>query len=151
VSSEFSTPPSRLILGLHPRSHLTVAIFDSSFAETLQIGKKLLHEVHARLRSVLQLHKDERQARSDPSTASHFVRGDKVTVVTKDLFLRCQPYLKLRDRQLGPFAIEEHIGKHIYERKLRATVRPNKLFTSTTNDMLYNFSSACCPSDYPKR
>jgi hypothetical protein len=37
-------------------------------------------------RSVLQPHKDEMQARSDTSTAPHFVRGEKVTVATKKSF-----------------------------------------------------------------
>jgi hypothetical protein len=52
-------------------------------------------------RSVLQLHKDDMQARSEPSIAPHFIRGDKATLVTKNLFLRGQPNMKLRDRQLG--------------------------------------------------
>jgi hypothetical protein len=34
---------------------------------------RLLHELHALVRSVLQLLKDEMQARSEPSTAPHFV------------------------------------------------------------------------------
>jgi hypothetical protein len=49
---------------------------------------RLLQEAHALVLSVLQLHKDEMQARSKPSTAPQFVRGDKVTVVTTNLFLR---------------------------------------------------------------
>jgi transposase InsO family protein len=78
----------------------------------------LLHEVHTLVCSVLQLHKDEMQASSEPPTAPHFVRGDKVSVVTTNLhlsyqfFLREQPNKKLRDRQLGPFTVEEQIGKH---------------------------------------
>jgi hypothetical protein len=46
---------------------------------------QLLQELHALVRSVSQLHKDEIQARLEPSTVPHFVRGDKVTVVTKKL------------------------------------------------------------------
>jgi hypothetical protein len=61
---------------------------------------RLLHEVHALVRLVLHLHKDEMQARSENSTAPHFVRGGKVTIVTKNLFLRGEPNKKLRDRQL---------------------------------------------------
>jgi hypothetical protein len=68
---------------------------------------KLRQEAHAMVRSVLQLHNDEMQARSEPSTAPDFVRGDKVTVVTKHLFLRGQPNMKPCDRQLGPFLMEE--------------------------------------------
>jgi hypothetical protein len=75
---------------------------------------KLLQKVHAPVRSVLQLHKDEMHARSEPSIAPHFVRGDKVIVVTEHVFLRGQPNRKLRDRQQGPFLVEEQIGKHGY-------------------------------------
>jgi hypothetical protein len=57
---------------------------------------RLLHEVHTLVRSVLQLHKDEMQARTKPSTTPHFARGDKVSVVTANLFLRGQPNRKLR-------------------------------------------------------
>jgi hypothetical protein len=73
--------------------------------------------------SVLQLSKDEMQARSQPSTAPHFVRGGRVTIVTNNLFLRGQPNKKLRYRQLGPFTFEEHIVKHGYRLKLPTTVR----------------------------
>jgi hypothetical protein len=61
---------------------------------------RLLQEVHTMVRSVLQLHKDEMQARTKLSTAPHFVRGDKVSVVTANLFLRGQPNWKLKDIQL---------------------------------------------------
>jgi hypothetical protein len=64
---------------------------------------KLLQAVHAHVRSVLQLHKVEMQARLEPSTAPHFVGGGKVAVVTKHIFLRGQPNMKMRDRQLGAF------------------------------------------------
>jgi reverse gyrase len=73
---------------------------------------RLLQEVHTLVRSVLQLHKDEMQARTKPSIAPHFAKGDKVLVVTTNLFLRGQPIRKLRDRQLDPFSVEEQIGKH---------------------------------------
>jgi hypothetical protein len=90
---------------------------------------RLLHEVHALVRSVLQLHEGEMQARSEPSTAPHFVRGDKVTIVTKNILLRGHFYMKLRDRELGPFTFEEHsIGKHNYILKLPATMRLNPMF-----------------------
>jgi hypothetical protein len=68
---------------------------------------RLLHEAHALVRPVLQLNRDEIQARLEPSTAPHFVQGDKMTVVTKYLFLRGQPNRKLCDRELGPFTLEE--------------------------------------------
>jgi hypothetical protein len=68
------------------------------------------------------------QARTKPSTTPHFARGDKVSVVTSNLFLRGQPNRKLRDRQLGPFIVEEQIGKHNYILKLPATVRLHPVF-----------------------
>jgi hypothetical protein len=74
------------------------------------------------------MHKDEMQARSEPSTAPHFVRGDKVIVVTKNHFLRGQHHRKLRDRQLGPFTIEEQIEKHNYIFEMLATVRLHHVF-----------------------
>jgi hypothetical protein len=75
------------------------------------------------VRYVLQLHKDEMQARTEPSTAPHFVKGDKLSVVTANIFLRGEPNRKLRDRQLGPFTVEEQIGKQNYRLKLPAAVR----------------------------
>jgi hypothetical protein len=84
---------------------------------------RLLQEVHILVRSVLQLHEDEMQARTEPSTTPHFTEGDKVSVVTANLFLRGQPNRKLRDKQLGPFTVEEQIGKQCYILKLPATVR----------------------------
>jgi hypothetical protein len=68
------------------------------------------------------------QARTEPSTAPHFAKGDKVSVVTANLFLRGQPNRKLRDRQLGHFSVEEQIGKHNYRLKLPATVRLHLVF-----------------------
>jgi hypothetical protein len=80
------------------------------------------------VRSVLQLHKDGMKARTEPSTTPHFTRGDQVSVVTTNLFLRGQPYRKLTDRQLGPFTVEEQIGKHNYRLKLPTTVRLHHVF-----------------------
>jgi hypothetical protein len=68
------------------------------------------------------------QARKEPSTTPHFAKGDKVSVVTANLFLRGQLNRKLRDRLLGPFSVEEQIGKHIYRLKLPATVRLHHVF-----------------------
>jgi hypothetical protein len=83
---------------------------------------RLLHEVHIMVRYVSLLHKDEMQARLEPSTAPHFIRGDKVSLVTMNLFLRGQPNTKLRDRQLGPFTMEERIGKQYCRLKILATI-----------------------------
>jgi hypothetical protein len=57
---------------------------------------------------------DEMQSHSEPSTAPHFARGDKVTVITNNFFLRGQPNTKLRDEHVGPFIVEERIGRHMY-------------------------------------
>jgi hypothetical protein len=51
------------------------------------------------------------QARSKPSTATHFIQGDNVIDVTNHLFLRGQPNMKMRDQKHGPFEMEEQIGK----------------------------------------
>jgi hypothetical protein len=88
---------------------------------------RLLCEVHALVRLVLQPHKDDMQARSDPSTAPHFVRGDKVTVVTKNILLHGQPNMKLCDRHVGPFTFEEQIGKYNYILKLHPVFHVNNL------------------------
>jgi hypothetical protein len=89
---------------------------------------RLLQEIHTLVRSVLQLHKAEMQARTKPSSAPHFAIGDKVSSVTANLFLRGQPNRKLRDRHLGPFTVEEQIGKHNYRLKLPTTVRLHLVF-----------------------
>jgi hypothetical protein len=68
------------------------------------------------------------QARKEPSTAPHFTRGDKVSVITANLFLRGQPNRNLRDKQLGPFSVEEQIGKHMYRLKLPVKVRLHPVF-----------------------
>jgi hypothetical protein len=67
---------------------------------------KLLQEVHALVRLVLHMHKDEIQARSKPSTAPHFMRGDKVLVVTTNLFLRGQPNGVPKGQTIGPFTLD---------------------------------------------
>jgi hypothetical protein len=75
---------------------------------------QLLHEVHALLLSVLHPHKNGMQTRTEPSTTPHFVRGDKVTIFTKSLCFQVQLDRKRRDRQQGPFTIEDEIGKQRY-------------------------------------
>jgi hypothetical protein len=67
------------------------------------------------------------QAHSEPSTAPHFVRGVKVTIVTKNSFLRGQPNKKLRDRQLGPFSLEKQIG--ISETRLQIETANSNMLT----------------------
>jgi hypothetical protein len=51
-----------------------------------------------------------------------------VPVVTPNLFLRGQPNRKLRDIQLGPFSVEEQIGKCIFRLKLPTIVRLHHVF-----------------------
>jgi hypothetical protein len=87
------------------------------------------------------------QACSEPSTAPHFVRGDKVTIVTQNLFLRRQPDTSLRDRQLRPFTIEEQIGKHIYKLKLPTTIRLHPVFHANN----YSFAATWCSGECPIR
>jgi hypothetical protein len=67
---------------------------------------------HAKNR--LQRHTSLRETRCQSSQQTFFLRG--------------QPYRKLRDRQLGPFSVEEQIGKHSYRLKLIATVRLHPMF-----------------------
>jgi hypothetical protein len=55
---------------------------------------QLLQEIHTPVHSLLHLHKDEMQARTEPSTSPHFVKGDKESIVTTNLFLRGQPNMK---------------------------------------------------------
>jgi transposase InsO family protein len=52
---------------------------------------RLLQEVHTMIRSVLQLHNDEMQTRTEPSITPHFVGGDKVSVVTTNHFYEDNP------------------------------------------------------------
>jgi hypothetical protein len=54
-------------------------------------------------------------------------------IVTKNLFLRGQPYRKLRDRQLGPFTIEEHIKKRGCRLKQPTTIRSHPVFHVINN------------------
>jgi hypothetical protein len=89
---------------------------------------RLLKEIHILVRYVLQIHKDEMQARTKPSTTPYVVTRDKVSIVTSSLFLREQPNMKLKDIELGPFTMEEQIGKHYYRLKLPATVRLHHVF-----------------------
>jgi hypothetical protein len=92
------------------------------------------------------------QAHSEPSTAPHFVQGNKVTIVTKNLFLRRQPNRKLRDRQLGSFSVDEQIRKHSYILKLPATARLHPvLHVNKLKTLLYIFAAMCCPGDCSKR
>jgi hypothetical protein len=87
-----------------------------------------LREVHAHVRSALYIHEEEMDARSKASTAPHFVRGCKVSVVAMNMFLQGQTNTKLRYRQLELFTVEEHIGKHIYILELLATIRLHIVF-----------------------
>jgi hypothetical protein len=83
---------------------------------------KLCQEVHALVCTVLQLHKDEMQARFEASITQDFVRGDK------NLYLSRQPNRKLHDRQLLTFTFEEQIGKHNSIFKLVVTARLHPVF-----------------------
>jgi hypothetical protein len=105
VHLELNTPPLKLTLGSLLSNHQT---FLFSMRPSIQVSQdaserlQLLQKVHTLARYVLQLHKDEMEARTCPSTTHHFVKGDKVSVVTTNLFLRGRPNKKLIDKQLGP-------------------------------------------------
>jgi hypothetical protein len=91
------------------------------------------------------------QAHSEPSTAPHFVQGNKVTIVAKNLFLRGQPNRKLRDRQLGSLSVDEHIRKHIYILKLPATTRLHPVLHVNNFKPYYASSLRCVvPVAVPK-
>jgi hypothetical protein len=111
-----------------------------------------LHELHIPIRSVLQLHKDDIQTRTYVSIAPHFTRGDKIIAFTKNLFVPGQPNIKLRDRQLGSFIVEEHIGKYLLhiettnDRTLTSGVLSQQSVT-----VLYIFTSPSCPGYKAKR
>jgi hypothetical protein len=62
------------------------------------------------------------QARLEPSSPALRQRRQGINCHNK-LFLRGQPNMKLKDRQLGPFTVEEQIGKHSYMLNLPTTVR----------------------------
>jgi hypothetical protein len=68
--------------------------------------------------------------------------GDKAPVVTKNLILRGQPNRNLRDRQLGRFIVEDHIGKHNYILRLLVTPSVSRQQSKT---MLYYFASPSRP------
>jgi hypothetical protein len=108
---------------------------------------RLFHKVHAMARSMLKLDKDEMQVRSEPSTAPHFVRGGKVTIITNELFLRGQPNMKLRERQLGLLTVEEQLGKHKCSLKLPVTISLHPVFH--VNNL--RPAATCCPSDASRR
>jgi hypothetical protein len=61
--------PPNMLFNMRPSIHS----FSQDATERLT---KWLQELHALARSVLQMHKAETQARSEPYKASHFVRGD---------------------------------------------------------------------------
>jgi hypothetical protein len=110
--------PFEAYFGLSPKEHLDL-LFNMRpsipVSQDASARLRLLHEIHALAHSVLQLQRDEMQARSKPSTVPHFVRGDNVKVVTTNLFLRGQTNMKLHYRHLGPFTLEEQIGKtHVH-------------------------------------
>jgi hypothetical protein len=97
------------------------------------------------VRLVLQLQKDEMHDRVEASTAPHFVQGDILTLVTKNIFLRGQPNRNLRDRLHGRFNVEEQIGKHYYTSKLLATIRLHHVF----HDLLYKLTPSTVPVTTP--
>jgi hypothetical protein len=79
---EFShKEPSDLLFSMRP---------SISVSQEASERLRLTYEVLAMVRIMLQLHNDDMQTRTEPSTAPHFVRGDKVSVVTTNPFVRGQ-------------------------------------------------------------
>jgi hypothetical protein len=109
---------------------------------------RLLNVVRAVVRSMLELHKDDMQAHSEPSTAPHFVGGDRLSIITTSLFLPKEPKRKLRDRQLGPFYSR---GAN-WETQLQIGTSSDSTLTPCVSceqptTMLYRFATTCCPSE----
>jgi hypothetical protein len=87
--------------------------------------------------SVLQVHKDDMQARSQSSTAPLFQRGGKYPVITKGLLLCGQLNRKLRDKHLGPFTVFEKIGANSCRLELPYTIR--------LHPCLVHITTSCIP------
>jgi hypothetical protein len=108
-----------LLLPMRPPIQVSVAAEERSHS---------LREAHKLVTHVLRLHKDETPARPQPSINPHFLLGDKVSVVTKGLFLRRQLNGKLEDIQLGSLTILEKIGANINTMELPYNVRLHAMF-----------------------
>jgi hypothetical protein len=114
--------PPGLVLPLRP-----------SIPASTDAQERLQHlcEVHELVTFVLRVHRDYMQTRFQSSTARQFQPGDKVSVISKGLFLRGQLNLKLKDRHLGPFLVLEEIGANIYISELASIVRLHPVFYVT--------------------
>jgi hypothetical protein len=108
---------------------------------------RLLHEVHTLVRSVLQLHKDEMQARTKPSTAPHFARGDKVSVVKTNSFLRGQPNMKLRDKQLGPLHWRSKLETQLHIETSSDSTLTSCVPCQQLTTLLFRSTTTSCPGD----
>jgi hypothetical protein len=88
------------------------------------------------------------QERSEPSTAPHFVRGDKVSLVTTNIFLRGQPNKKLRDKQLGLFfSGEENWQTHLHIENSIDNMSTSCVSCEQPMTMLYRSATTSCPGD----
>jgi hypothetical protein len=110
---------------------------------------RLLQEIHTLVRSVLQLHKDEMQARTKPSTAPHhFARGDKVSVVTSNLFSTRTTEPETQRHAAWTF----HNGGVNWETQLHIETSCDSTLTSCvpceqSTTLLYHPTTTSCPGD----
>jgi hypothetical protein len=91
-------------------------------SKVARVRLKHLRKVHKLVTSVLQAHKDDMQARSQPSTSPQLLPRDKVSAVTNGLFLRGQLHKKLKDIRLGAFTMLAHIVANNYKLELPSTI-----------------------------
>lgn len=90
-----------------------------------------MKDIHELVKSILAVHKDELTVRPtvrQQRDAPQFHVGDKVTVITKLLFIKGQPNKKLKDKQIGPFEIIEKIGQHSYKLRMPPTSKLHPVF-----------------------
>jgi hypothetical protein len=86
------------------------------------------------------------QARTEPSTTPRFARGDKVSVITTNLFLRGQPNRKLIQTAWTFFS-----GEANWETQLQIETSSDSTLTSRVpceqfTTLLYRSTTTSCPS-----
>jgi hypothetical protein len=91
---------------------------------------KFSKKVNVLVRTVLQLQKEKMQSCSEPSTSPHFVRVNKVSAVTMNLFMRGQPNRKVHDLQHGPFTMMSILGNIITNYGYQRMFAYTRYFTS---------------------
>jgi hypothetical protein len=118
---------------------------------------QLQREVYELCTYVLRLHMDYMQARSQPSIAPIFRQSDKLSIVSKRLFLRGQQNRKLKDRYLLvlekigigsykiglPYNVYVHPVLHVNNLHISPTtiLRPSLLVTTTEGNDEYDITN----------